>query len=67
MDDGEGRMRRAESREKLEKLEKLKKRFPKRGGTFYEGQRIQIGDSLFEVSKIIRDGLKLRLIKNSER
>jgi hypothetical protein len=42
--------------------EKLQALYPNHGGTFREGEEIEIKGSLFRVSKIIRNGLKLELL-----
>lgn len=63
MDTGEGRF---EMFEKLEELEGLRKQYPKFGGTFQEGEIVELKGSKFEVSKIIQGGLKLRLLPKDE-
>ena len=40
----------------------LKERYPNHGGTFQEGEELEIKGSRFRVSKIIRNGLKLKLL-----
>lgn len=47
---------------KKEELERLQEKYPNHGGVFREGETLEIKGSLFEVSKIIRNGLKLRLL-----
>lgn len=59
MDTGQGHF---EMIEELEDLEKLKKQYPMFGATFQEGETVEIKGSLFEISKIIRGGLKLKLL-----
>ena len=63
MDTGEGRF---ELFYTEEELKKLKKQYPKFGGTFQEGERIELKGSRFEVSKILQGGLKLRLLSKDE-
>ena len=60
MDTGKGRF---EMYEDEETLERLKKQYPKFGGTFQEGDVVEIKGSKFEIAKIIRNGLKLRLLE----
>ena len=63
MDTGEGRFDRFETMEELEAERKRLVTAGKRvGGTFYIGQELEIKGSRFKVSKIIRDGLKLKLL-----
>lgn len=66
MDTGEGRFVMLND-EHLRMLRKddnklLKKMYPKFGGVFQEGEIVELKGSKFEVSKIIQDGLKLRLL-----
>ena len=60
MDDGQGRMRAFEGDEQLADLQK---QYPKFGATFQEGEIIEIKGSRFEISKIIQNGLKLKLLE----
>ena len=62
MDDGQGRMRPMQS---LDEVEALRKRYPNHGSVFSVGDVIRIKESLFRVSKIINNGLKLELLPNA--
>lgn len=63
MDDGQGRMRRYEDDAQKKDLQK---QFPDFGSSFSVGELIKLKESVFEISRIIRDGLKLKLIPKSE-
>jgi hypothetical protein len=45
-----------------ELLRNIRKQYPNAGGIFTEGEVLEIKGSRFEVSKIIQNGLKLRLL-----
>lgn len=62
MDTGEGKFELLQ--ERLSELDQkaFKKRYPKCGGMFTIGEMLEIKGSRFQVSKIIADGLKLKLI-----
>ena len=64
MDTGEGRFEMFDGSE--EQLVEMKKQYPKFGGTFQEGEIVELKGSKFEVSKIIQGGLKLRLLPKDE-
>lgn len=42
--------------------DKLHVEYPNHGGTFYEGEEIEIKGSRFRIAKIIQNGLKLELL-----
>lgn len=59
MDTGEGTFKQFSEFKDLKELRGL---YPNSGGVFKEGEILEIKGSRFEVSKIIRNGLKLRLL-----
>lgn len=59
MDTGEGHFKMLKD---LDGIEDLQKEYPNFGATFQVGEIVEIRDSRFEISKIIRNGLKLRLL-----
>ena len=61
MDTGKGRFEVLNTLDNDE-LERLKKLYPEHGGVFQEGEIVEIKGSRFKISKIIRNGLKLRLL-----
>lgn len=66
MDTGKGHFVKlnAETLAELEKeLTKLKRIYPGHGGIFREGEIVELRGSHFEISKIISNGLKLKLLK----
>lgn len=65
MDTGEGWFERfyASTPTELQEIEQqLQQQYPKHGGTFREGEIVEIKGSRFEISEIIQNGLKLRLL-----
>ena len=65
MDTGEGRFVEVDP-EDLPGMERLGKQYPNRGALFSVGEIVEIKGSRFEVSKIIQNGLKLRLLPKGE-
>lgn len=59
MDTGNGNFERFDS---VVQLADLRKKYPKSGGVFEVGERIEIKGSLFEVKDISSFGIKLRLL-----
>jgi len=63
VDTGEGKFEMFQTKVELEELRKL---YPKFGGTFQEGEIVELRGSKFEISKIIQGGLKLRLLPKKD-
>ena len=62
MDTGEGRFTKVDKPFSEMYMNDLRGKFPNHGGTFHEGEEVEIKGSLFRISKIIRNGLKLELL-----
>jgi hypothetical protein len=63
MDTGRGYFEHFKDEEELrKKMHEMWNKHPKHGGVFRVGEIIEIKGSRFEVSKIINDGLKLKLL-----
>jgi len=66
MDDGKGTFVEIPANFLSHDLEKLYGEHPDHGGTFREGEIVELKGSRFEVTKIIQNGLKLRLLPKDE-
>jgi len=62
MDTGNGRFVKVDKPSGEMYMNDLRGKFPNHGGTFQEGEEVEIKGSMFRISKIIRNGLKLELI-----
>lgn len=63
MDTGKGYFERFESMDDLKKnMHELWNKHPNHGGVFSEGEILIIKGSRFKISKIIQNGLKLKLL-----
>lgn len=65
MDTGEGRFEQFEAyneKDLKQRMTELEGIYPGHGGVFHEGEIVELKGSRFKISKIISNGLKLKLL-----
>lgn len=70
MDTGEGKFRAFTADNPTEfksKVDELHKLYPGHGGIFKEGEKVELKGSSFVISKILQNGLKLKLLSSGDR